>query len=142
MMARHLTMLESYRLSGPVSDAEDALTAMGERIDGVEALLNEGSPTGLLEEVSALRATLERLGDELDDASDGASQWGRIQGVSGPPTADAVWLIERSYDTVPEIIRRINAAASGALQAILRQVYASAAMPAPLDPVPLPRRGG
>ncbi len=142
LMARHLTMMESYRLSGPVDRAEEALEEMGERVDAVEALLRDDAPQTLRDDVAALRASIDELSEALDEASDGANQWGRIQGVSGPPTADALWLIEQSWQQLPGVIDRINGVIAGSLPSLLGQVYTTAAQPEPIDLIPQPQRGG
>jgi len=143
VQVRHLAMLESYRLSGPASEAEDVLDTMGEQLDAIESLLEE-APAGsaLIEEVAALRVLIEEAADELDDASAGAGMWGRIQGVSGPPSADALWQIDRSYEVLPAAIDRVNDLVSGRMSALLEQVYGASARPAVPDAVPMPRRGG
>jgi photosystem II stability/assembly factor-like uncharacterized protein len=143
LMVRHQTMLESYRLSGPVDDAEGALEAMGERLDEVAALLRSGDDAdGVREELERLRTTITDLEEELDDASGGANVWAPIQGASAQPTADQLWQVERSWERVPGIIDRINALLEGDMQRLLASVYTEAARPDVADRVPTPRREG
>jgi photosystem II stability/assembly factor-like uncharacterized protein len=153
MQTRHLAMLESYRLSGPASDAADALDRMAELIDGVEALVGDTHEDADVADVSeaadpnadqiaALRATLETLGDDLDEASRGAGVWRGIQSVSGPPTADALWQLERSWERLPGVIERVNALMTDDLPVLLGLAYTDAARPEVGDPVATPRRGG
>lgn len=142
LMVRHQSMMESYRLSGPVESAEDALDAMREQLVDVEDLLadREGVET-LRDDVAAMKDTLDTLEEELDDASDGAGVWGGIQGVSAPPTADALWQIERSWERVPGVIERINGVIEGAMPALLGRVYTDQVVPR-VDAVPMPDRTG
>lgn len=142
LMARHLTMLESYRLSGPVDAAEDALDEMLEGVDAVEALLRADAPESLRAEVEGMRTLLDELADALDEASDGANQWGRIEGFTGPASADALWLIERSWQEVPAVIDRINGAIAGQFPSLLQRFYTDSAMPEPIALIAQPRRGG
>lgn len=142
LMVRHQSMMESYRLSGPVESAEDAIDAMREQLDDVEELLADRDDVEALRgDVAAMKDTLDTLEEELDDASDGAGIWGRIQGVSAPPTADALWQIERSWERVPGVIERINGVIEGAMPALLGRVYTDQVVPR-VDAVPMPDRTG
>jgi photosystem II stability/assembly factor-like uncharacterized protein len=144
VMARHLAMLESYRLSGPVDAAEDAMTEMGRQLADVEALLEEAGTESvqLTDEIAAIKANLDELGSDLGDASDGAGVWGRIQSVSAPPTADALFQIEQSWERVPAVIERVNDVIARQMPALMRQVYTDAVRPQAGDPIPMPQRGG
>ena len=142
LMVRHQSMMESYRLSGPVESAEDALDTLREHLDDVDALLEDrDGVTELRSAVQTMRDTLDALEEELDDASDGAGIWGRIQGVSAPPTADALWQIERSWERVPGVIERINAVITEDMPALLGRVYVDEVLPR-IETVPLPDRTG
>ncbi|MDA1103937.1 MAG: hypothetical protein O2956_10115 [Gemmatimonadetes bacterium] len=143
-MARHLPMLESYRLSGPVADARRALTDMGTTLDDVEDLVDSAaeSSESITMEIADLRTQLDELGEALGEASGGANVWGRIQGASVPPTADDLWQIERSWEAVPTIIDQVNQLVRVRLPALLSQVYTDAGKPAPGDAVATPSRGG
>ena len=143
IMARHQAMMDAYRLSGPVSSAEDALADTSERLDEVEALLEgaDDPSVAISEEVGAIRSLVAELEDELDDAAGGARVMGRIQGFSGPPTADDLWQVDRSWRDVPDVIERVNEVVSQRLPALLGRVYADAVRPEMADPVPMPKRG-
>ena len=148
LMARHAAMLDSYRLSGPVEEAEDALSAMTDRADVVEALIaeaeseSESESEELALQIAEIREEIGLLEEALDEASSGANVWGRIQGVSGPPLADALWQIERSWEDVPPLIDRVNQLMTGGMSELLGQVYSDAARPTAGEPVARPRRGG
>jgi len=144
LMARHLAMLESYRLSGPVDAAEDAMSDMGSQLEDVEALLETAGTesVALTNEIAAIKANLDELEEELGDASDGAGAWGQIQRVTAAPTADALWQIEQSWEQVPPIIERVNDVIVRQMPALLRQIYSDAVRPEAGDPIPMPQRGG
>lgn len=143
MMARHLSMLESYRLSGPVSDAEDVLDAMDDALDAARTLfVDRETPTNIESAIADMRTQIDTLRDDLDDASDGAGVWRAIQSVSGPATADQLWSLEDSWERTPAVIDRLNAARSGAMMRVLGLVYTNAALPELPGPVATPRRGG
>ena len=85
---------------------------------------------------------IEQIEEELDDASGGANVWSRIQAASAPPTADALWQIERSWEEVPSLIDRVNQLISVRLPRLMGQVYTDVALPEPGDLVAMPQRGG
>ena len=142
LMARHLAMLESYRLSGPVDAAEEALERMRDRIDDAERRLGGRASESVTAEIASLRGALSELGEELDAASGGAGVWRAIESVTAPPTADQLFDLERSWARVPAIVERINALRTGRVAALMSEVWTAAAMPDLGGPVPAPRRGG
>ena len=143
-MARHRSMLESYRLSGPVADAGEVLDEMNDQIDDVKVLLEAAgsAPARTMTEIEDFDAEIDALREELDDASGGAGMWERIQSVTAAPTADALWQIDQSWEQVPDIIGRINGLITDRMPRLLGQVYTDAARPATGDPIAMPRRGG
>lgn len=141
LMARHQSMMESYRLSHSVGLADDALDEMGEHLDAAMELVGDRAPESLRTEMEALREALDGLAEALGDASDGAGAWRGIQSSGAMPTADALYQIERSWTEVPGVITRINGV-MGDFSAVMGQVYAPAAMPEIPDHVPAPARGG
>jgi hypothetical protein len=135
-------MLDSYRLAGPVEAAADALGDALERLDGIDEVVSAAGdpPMDVSEEADSLRVLVAELEDELDDAGEGASAWERIEGYTGPATADQLWQIERSWERVPLVIQRINELVAQRLPALTAKVYADAVRPPPGDPVPMPDR--
>lgn len=143
MMARHLSMLESYRLAGPVGEAEDVLDAMEDALDDAEDhFAGREIPSDIEVAIAEMRGEIETLRDDLDGASDGAGVWRAIESVSGPATADQLWMLEESWTRAPAVIDRINTARSGAMMRVLGLVYTDAALPELPGPVATPQRGG
>lgn len=144
LMARQEAMLESYRLSGPVEQAEDALEELAERLEDARARLEEAAdaPGDLTEDVAAFLDDVEAVEEELDDASGGANLWFRLQGSTSPPTEDQLWLLERSWEEVPPIIRRINEMLTERMPALQARMNREGIQPEPQEAVPMPRRGG
>ncbi|MEQ9397978.1 MAG: hypothetical protein RJQ04_02305 [Longimicrobiales bacterium] len=143
LTARHDAMIDSYRLSGSVEKAEDALEGAGDRLREIRTLLREeDADDALADETARLLEQVDSLEARLDRASDGASMWGRIEGVSGPPTADQLRAIERSWDRLPDVIGEINALVTGAVPALNRRLDQAGVRPGAGSAVPLPRRGG
>lgn len=141
LMVRHQSMMESYRLAHVVDLAEGALDEMTDHVDAAEGLLGDGAPESLRTELHTLREALGDLNDELDDASDGAGVWRGIQSSGSMPTADALYQLERSWESVPGVIERINGAMAE-FSALMAQVFAPAARPQVPDRLPAPLREG
>ncbi|MEM7416881.1 MAG: glycosyl hydrolase [Gemmatimonadota bacterium] len=142
MQQRHLAMLESYRLEGPIDRADDAIGDMEDLLDGVEELLGSRARSAAVQEaLTRARQRLDEVEEELDDASDGAGMWRQIQAVSGPPTADQLFLLEESWRRAPAAIEAVNATIDD-VEAVLDLVYTEAGRPALPDAAPAPSRGG
>lgn len=143
-LARHEAMLDSYRLSGAVSDAGDALDEISEHLDRIEGVVEaaDSAPEAISDEIAAFREALEEAGEELGDASNGAFVWRTIQGSSSPPTADQLWVIDRSWEEAPAEIERINALRTVRLPALYDMVAAEDLRPDIGEPVAVPKRGG
>jgi len=141
LMVRHESMLDSYRLAGPVDASEEALSDMRAQLDEVEGLLEDREGVeAIRQEADGLRTALDELADDLDEASAGAEMWRRIEAVSDVPTDDALFQIDRSWARVPEVIGRVEQLRQGRHRSLLERVYADAALP-DIDPLPVPRRG-
>ena len=142
MMARHLAMLESYRLSGPLEHAEGRLERADELVTEIEAHLGERATEDLLAEIASVREAIDELEESLDDAGDGAGAWRSIESVTGPPTADALFSIERSWEELPGLFQRVDALMDGPLATLLGRIYTETGMPDRGDPIPMPNRAG
>ena len=68
--------------------------------------------------------------------------WRRIESVTGPPNADAMFWLERSWEELPAIFDRVDAFMDGEVRSLLGRVYTGAAMPELGDPIPAPNRAG
>lgn len=143
LVARHEAMLESYRLSGPANQAEDALDDAEERLDTALERAREAGDDAVAARVEAALERRSDLEDALDDAGDGAGVWGSIQSIHMPPTAAQLEAIDRSWNDLPGVIREINAWLAGDLPGVL-SAAAGIRPPAPdaLGPIPVPSRGG
>lgn len=142
MQVRHLAMLESYRLSGPVNRAEEALEEMEELLDEVDDLFDARSqPDRIADALLAARDRLGEVADELDAASDGAAVWRQIEAFSGPPSADQHYLLEDSWQRAPAAIDAVNASMS-VVSDVLEMVYTDDGRPEMPASIPAPRRGG
>ena len=142
MAERNEAMMSSYRLSGVVQRASRALTEAENQLEAVEGLLGEGDngTTALAEEVTALIEDLDEVRDELGDANRGAFQTNGIQSASGPPTADQLYQIDRSWSELPSIIERINGLITTRTTGVLEQVYQASVRPEAARGIQMPRR--
>ncbi|MDA0310853.1 MAG: hypothetical protein O2992_01900 [Gemmatimonadetes bacterium] len=142
--ARHAAMMESYRLSGAVEEANEALASVSSQLTAIDEMLEESADESeaLEDEVAAVRTAVESIREDLGDAAGGAGVWGRIQGVSGPASADALWAIDASWTNLPGVINRLNTLLSGDVGGLYRRAYQDATRPAVPDSVGMPSRGG
>ena len=143
LLARHDAMMDSYRLSGAVDDANDRIESMAGQLDAVEERVAgaEEAPEGLQEEIEAFREALDEADDELGDASGGASVWGAIQSAGSLPTADQLWQTERAWNDLPAVIERVNELLTVRMPALHARVYAPGVRPEMGEAVMMPVRG-
>ena len=83
---------------------------------------------------------LDEVRDELGDANGGAFQTNVIQSASGPPTADQLYQIDRSWSQLPSIIERINGLITTRTTGVLEQVYQASVRPEAARAIQMPRR--
>ncbi len=144
LMARQDAMLDSYRLSGAVRDANQRIESMNEQLDKIKERVDaaENVPEELTKEIEAFREALEETDEALGEAAGGANLWGRIQGASSVPTADQLWQIDRSWEEVPPVIERVNEMLSDRLPALYDRLAEEGVRPEAGEPVVVPKREG
>lgn len=145
--ARHQAMMESYRLSGAVLDANERIESMDDQLDEIEARVDaagdgvaEDVAEALATEIEAFRESLEEADEALGDASFGARAWTVIQGASAPPTADQLWWIDRSWEKVPPLVEQVNEMLTDRLPALYDRLAEEDVRPEAGEPVAVPRR--
>ena len=143
MQQRHLAMLDSYRLSGPVGQLGRALDDIETRLDEVRSVIGaaDDAPESVSEEVEALEELVDELRDELREAGAGAGEWRRIEGFTGPASGDSLWRIDRSWEELPTLVDRVNGVVTSRLPALLSSVYAAAVVPSAGAAITMPSRG-
>ncbi|MDE2982341.1 MAG: hypothetical protein OXU74_14210 [Gemmatimonadota bacterium] len=154
LMARHSAMMDSYRLSGAVSDARGRMGEMREQLSQIDDRVAAAAeaPGELTEAIEAFREDLEALQDDIgggggfggfgggSGAAAGASVWATIERASSSPTADQLWQIDRSWEELPPIIERLNELVTERLPALNAKVYAEGLRPKAGEAVAMPRR--
>ena len=156
LMARHAAMMDSYRLSGAVSDARDRMAEMREQLGQIDERVADAAeaPEDLTDEIKAFREDLETLQDEIGGGGGfggfgggggpaaGAFVWSTIERTTSPPTADQLWQIDRSWEELPGVIEKLNELVTERLPALNARVYAEGVRPKPGGAVMMPSRGG
>ncbi|MCY3611043.1 MAG: hypothetical protein OXH51_05855, partial [Gemmatimonadetes bacterium] len=155
LMARHAAMMDSYRLSGVVSDVRERMGEMREQLSQIDERVAAAAeaPEELSEAIKAFRENLEALQDEIGGGgfggfgggggvAAGAFVWATIERASGDPNADQLWQIDRSWEELPPIIERLNELVTERLPALNAKVYAEGLRPEVGEAVAMPRRGG
>ncbi|NNM31943.1 MAG: hypothetical protein HKO53_02705 [Gemmatimonadetes bacterium] len=143
LASRQVLLLDAYRLSHSADAAEDALEAILQSLDELDAQLEEAAspPDQLQADLEAFREEVDSLESALDRATDGAGGLlGQVQGATGDPTSDQQWLLDRGWERLPPVIEDINRALTVRLPELEAAVFTEGARPPVSDPVPLPRR--
>lgn len=139
-------ILASYRLSGAVQAANRALSEAADILEATERLAKAaperelGSGPALSEVVDSVRAELADVRRHVQRASAGAGVWQGIQSTSSPPTADALWGLDRSWSAFPSAVESVNAFFAGPFADLLDRAYTDETRPEPPDPVAMPSR--
>lgn len=151
LMARHAAMMDSYRLSGAVSDARERMGEMREQLGQIDERVAAAAepPEELTKELDAFREDLEAVQDDLGGGgfgggsgpAAGASAWQSIERASSAPTADQLWQIDRSWEGLPAVIEQLNELLTERLPALNAKVYAEGLGPKAGDAVMMPTRG-
>ena len=160
------------RLTSQMEEAEDLLeayeragqgdTEVGARSTGVGARSIEGRtegrtessaqngnedrtsgvPDGIREELAAIRAELEQIGDGLAEARRWSGVAGAIQQSSTPPTEDQLWQVDAAWGAVPPLMDRLNQLITTRVPAFNATLDAEGVRPHPGEALVVPRRGG
>ena len=151
LMARHTAMMDSYRLSGAMSDAQEAMGEMRDQLGQAEGRVDaaENPPEALMDEIESFREDLEALQEEFGGGgfgggggpASGAFAWQAIERATGDPTADQLWQIDRSWEELPAIVERLNELLTDRLPALNAKVYAEGLRPKAGEAVAMPTRG-
>ena len=149
LMARHAAMMDSYRLSGMVSDARDRMQGMQQQLGQIDDRVAAAAeaPEALTDEIEAFREDLEALQEEVGGGGGfggpaaGAFVWQTNERATSPPTADQLWQIDRSWEALPALIEQLNELVAKRLPALNAKVYAEGLRPEVAEAVEMPRRG-
>ena len=152
LMARHAAMMDSYRLSGMVSDARDRMQGMQQQLGQIDDRVAAAAeaPEALTDEIEAFREDLEALQEEVGGGGGfggfsgpaaGAFVWQTIERATSPPTADQLWQIDRSWEELPALVEQLNELVTERMPALNAKVYAEGLRPEVAEAVEMPRRG-
>ena len=152
LMARHAAMMDSYRLSGMVSDARDRMQGMQQQLGQIDDRVAAAAeaPEALTDEIDAFREDLEALQEEVGGGGGfggfsgpaaGAFVWQTIERATSPPTADQLWQIDRSWEELPALVEQLNELVTERMPALNAKVYAEGLRPEVAEAVEMPRRG-
>ena len=152
LMARHAAMMDSYRLSGMVSDARERMQGMQQQLGQIDDRVAAAAeaPEALTDEIEAFREDLEALQEEVGGGGGfggfsgpaaGAFVWQTIERATSPPTADQLWQIDRSWEELPALVEQLNELVTERMPALNAKVYAEGLRPEVAEAVEMPRRG-
>lgn len=104
-----------------------------------DAEMSDADREALEGEIEALASEIGEVGRELGRAMQ-AGGAGGMDGWTGPPTADQLWGIDRTWDALPAAIEKVNVLLTERMPAFEARVAAAGLRPAVGDPIPVPRR--
>ncbi|MDH3732812.1 MAG: hypothetical protein OEU54_04725 [Gemmatimonadota bacterium] len=144
LMARQDALMEIYQLQKPMREAGQRLQAMTERVNSVkqaigDSELDEDGRSALEEAADELLEELREAGRELGRASQ-AGRAGAMQNWSGAPTTDQLWMIESTWEALPDAVARINELLTDRMPAFEDRITAAGLRPAVGDPIEVPRK--
>jgi hypothetical protein len=140
---RQDALLSLHALAKPLYEAAERTGTLSDQMDDAEALLGEhaDAPASLGDELAAIQAELEEIGDGLQEARRWAGVAGAIQGSSTLPTEDQMWQIDAAWDAVPPLVERLNALIGQRVPAFNASLDAEGVRPDPGERLEVPRRG-
>ncbi len=143
LAARQDALMSAYRLAKPIYDGQQAVGRLNRQLRDIEALLRDHEvPETVTDEVASLKEDLESLREDIDDAARGARGAFAIEGSTTAPTADQLWQLEQTWETLPPLLEQLNVVITDRMPALNRQLDDHGVRPDPGEAVDLPRRGG
>ena len=144
MQARYDAMRDAHDLALPARDAAQALRDLGEQLSEVSGLLDDldDAPEDLTDQVDSLQARVRELNSDMGPVNAASRAGGSVRGDWGAPTADTRWALDRGWEAIPEVTRRINVLIQTDLPALYRQLNERGIRRDPGDALAVPRRGG
>lgn len=140
--ARQEALMDLHHMAEPLYRANRALSRLGEVVDEARALLPDDAPEEVADEIDAIEAELDALGDGFQQANRNAGVRNAIQVSSTVPTEDQLWQIEQLWTEVPALVSRVNTLVETRVPALNDRLDELGARPDPGEAVPMPSRGG
>ncbi len=144
LRARQALMVDAVALAEPVRDAQNRLRTLREQLDDVEALVADHADAddALRERVSALRARVDSVGDDLGPVTAGMRAGSGAESSFQAPTADALWQVDRAWDELPGVVDRVNTLVTRDVPALYAELDRLGIRPDPGTAMETPRRPG
>ena len=138
--ARQATLLRLNTLAVPIYEADRAITKLQEQLDAAEELIGAAAepPEGVSEEVDSIRAALEEVEEDLQEARRNAGVARAIQQSSTLPTEDQLWQVERAWEVMAELVGPLNELITSRVPALNARLYAEGVRPKPGEVVRVP----
>jgi hypothetical protein len=143
LAARQDALISAYRIAKPIYDGQQAVGRLNRQLRDIEALLRDHEvPETVTDEVASLKEDLESLREDINDAARGARGAFAIEGSTTAPTADQLWQLEQTWETLPPLLEQLNVVITDRMPALNRQLDEHGVRPDPGEAVDVPRRGG
>lgn len=138
--ARQHELMRLHTLAVPIYEAGRAIEKLEEQLDAAEELIGAAAepPEGVKEEVDSIRAALEQVQDDLQEASRNAGLAGAIEQSSTLPTEDQLWQVDRAWEVMEELVGPLNELITSRVPALNARLYAEGVRPAVGEVVRVP----
>jgi hypothetical protein len=144
LRARQAVLVDAAALAVPVRDAQERLRTLTRQLDEVRALVADHAEAAdaLRERVDSLRERVREVGSDLGPVTGGMRAGSGAESSFQAPTADAVWQLDRAWETVPGIVDRVNALVTTDVPALYAELDRLGIRPDPGTAMDRPRRPG
>ena len=138
--ARQTTLLRLHTLAKPLYEANRAIAKLQEQLDAANELIEAAAepPEGVSDEVDSIRAALEEVEDDLQEARRNAGVASSIQASSTLPTEDQLWQVERAWEVLEELVGPLNELIGSRVPALNARLYAEGVRPTVGEEVRMP----
>lgn len=141
--ARQEALMDLHALAKPVHEAQERLGEARDRLEELTKTLTSdaGASAALSQAADSIESELDDIEDDLDDASPGRMRSG-IEGSTSRPTEDQLYQIDRSWETVPSAIERLNALVGERIPALRERLVDEGLAVDETAPLEVPTRPG
>ena len=120
--ARQNALMDADYLAKPLYEAQQAMSAINLQLNDIRELAGEEPPDELRDAIADVGREVREAQQTLQQAGAGAGAAGAIQSFVGPPTADQIWQIDRSWRDLPDTIVAINQIITDSMPALVARV--------------------
>ena len=129
--SRQDVLMRLHTLAVPIYEAGRAIEKLTEQLDAAAQLIAAAAqpPEGVKGELDSIRAALEEVEDDMQQAQRNAGVAWDIEGSSTLPTEDQVWQVDRAWEVMEELVGPLNELITSRVPALNARLYAEGVRP-------------